>query len=138
MQELGPSARQHSSINDEELDSVIQKIKMKCQLLATAWLRGGCDPLGSRLTGLGCILCRTYSVRGPLSLWYVDINHKLIKIVLLIDSNKINISRLSVSNYINLLDTKKKKKNLTRYNIILFGAVEWAFFITSYREYSIP
>lgn len=42
------------------------------------------DSLGilSRLTGLGCIVRRTYSVRGPLSLWHVDTNHKLIRSVL--------------------------------------------------------
>ncbi|KAJ4922571.1 hypothetical protein JOQ06_016575 [Pogonophryne albipinna] len=28
---------------------------------------------------LNCIVRRTYSVRGPLSLWYVDTNHKLIR-----------------------------------------------------------
>ncbi|KAG7455518.1 hypothetical protein MATL_G00257570 [Megalops atlanticus] len=39
------------------------------------------DSLGilSRLTGLGCIVRRTYSVRGPLSVWHVDTNHKLIR-----------------------------------------------------------
>ncbi|KAL6481025.1 hypothetical protein MHYP_G00091050 [Metynnis hypsauchen] len=48
---------------------------------------GGCinTPCGrvgvlSRLAGLGCILRRTYSVRGPLSLWHVDTNHKLLRI----------------------------------------------------------
>ncbi|CAL8378800.1 unnamed protein product [Boreogadus saida] len=39
------------------------------------------DSLGilSRLSGLGCIMRRTYSVRAPLSLWHVDTNHKLIR-----------------------------------------------------------
>ncbi|XP_065109335.2 uncharacterized protein [Paramisgurnus dabryanus] len=39
------------------------------------------DSIGvlSRMYGLGCVVRRTYSVRGPLSLWHVDTNHKLIR-----------------------------------------------------------
>ncbi|XP_033971442.1 uncharacterized protein LOC117470706 isoform X2 [Trematomus bernacchii] len=39
------------------------------------------DSIGilSRLASLGCVVRRTYSVRGPLSLVHVDTNHKLIR-----------------------------------------------------------
>ena len=37
----------------------------------------------SRLTGMGCIVCPTYSVSRSLSLWHCDTNHRLIRFVLL-------------------------------------------------------
>ncbi|XP_076842089.1 uncharacterized protein LOC143486124 [Brachyhypopomus gauderio] len=110
MQEFGLCRKRHSSMSDEELDSVIQNIKqemptagyrmVKGRLLSMGihvqWRRVAAsmhrvDSLGilTRLTGLGCVVRRTYSVNGPLSLWHVDTNHKLI-----------------------------------RYNIVLFGAVD--------------
>ena len=35
----------------------------------------------SRMTQLGCVVCRTYSVPGPRSLVHIDTNHKLIRLV---------------------------------------------------------
>ncbi|KAF6723412.1 hypothetical protein FQA47_022497 [Oryzias melastigma] len=101
MADFGLSVRQrYSQISDEQLDQAILQIKtemptagyrmVKGRLLSmginTQWQRltasmHRVDGLGilSRLTGLGCIVRRTYSVRGPLSLWHVDTNHKLIR-----------------------------------------------------------
>ncbi|XP_070401378.1 uncharacterized protein [Nothobranchius furzeri] len=101
MNEFGLSVRQrYSQISDDELDEAIQRIKtemptagyrmVKGRLLSmrinVQWRRltasmHRVDSLGilCRLTGLGCIVRRTYSVRGPLSLWHVDTNHKLIR-----------------------------------------------------------
>ncbi|CAM4665756.1 unnamed protein product [Leuciscus chuanchicus] len=101
MREFGLSARQnYSNATDQELDNAVQRIKnemptagyrmvkgrLKSMGIHVQWRRVTAsmhrvDSLGilSRLTGLGCIVRRTYSVRGPLSLWHVDTNHKLIR-----------------------------------------------------------
>lgn len=105
MREFGLSARQsYIQATDKELDAAVQSIKnemptagyrmvkgrLKSMGMHVQWRRVTAsmhqvDSLGilSRLTGLGCIVRRTYSVRGPLSLWHVDTNHKLIRSVLL-------------------------------------------------------
>ncbi|KAL6455280.1 hypothetical protein MHYP_G00362750 [Metynnis hypsauchen] len=101
MQEFGFSARRFSLMMDEELDSVVQNIKNEMPAAGYRTVKGRLRSLGihvqwrrvaasmhrvdsmgfvSRLAGLGCILRRTYSVRGPLSLWHVDTNHRLIRI----------------------------------------------------------
>ncbi|CAM4549368.1 unnamed protein product [Leuciscus chuanchicus] len=101
MRQFGLSARQnYSNATDQELDNAVQRIKnemptagyrmvkgrLKSMGIHVQWRRVTAsmhrvDSLGilSRLTGLGCIVRRTYSVRGPLSLWHVDTNHKLIR-----------------------------------------------------------
>ena len=97
MKEFQLSARNYSDISDEQLDDVVQAIKTEMPTAGYRMVRGRLrsmninvqwrrvaatmhrvDSLGilSRLSGLGCIIRRTYSVRGPLSLWHVDTNHK--------------------------------------------------------------
>ncbi|XP_034005839.1 uncharacterized protein LOC117497916 isoform X1 [Trematomus bernacchii] len=101
MREFGLSVSElYSSISDEELDNVVISIKndmptagyrmVKGRLLSIGlrvqWTRMAAsmhrvDSIGilSRLASLGCVVRRTYSVRGPLSLVHVDTNHKLIR-----------------------------------------------------------
>ncbi|KAL2102046.1 hypothetical protein ACEWY4_003807 [Coilia grayii] len=100
MKEFGLSARRYHEIDDGELDNVVQSIKIEMPTSGYRMVKGRLRSLGihvpwrrvaaslhrvdsvgilSRLSGLGCILRRTYSVRGPLSLWHVDTNHKLIR-----------------------------------------------------------
>ena len=102
MKEFQLSARNFSNITDEQLDNVVQAIKtemptagyrivrgrLRSMNINVQWRRVAAtmhrvDSLGilSRLSGLGCIIRRTYSMRGPLSLWHVDTNHKLIRSV---------------------------------------------------------
>ena len=104
MREFGLSARQnYSNATDQELDNAVQRIKNEMPTAGYSMVKGRLKSMGihvqwrrvtasmhrvdslgilSRLTGLGCIVRRTYSVRGPLSLWHVDTNHKLIRSVL--------------------------------------------------------
>ncbi|RVE62483.1 hypothetical protein OJAV_G00157510 [Oryzias javanicus] len=101
MADFGLSVRQrYSQISEEQLDQVIQQIKTELPTAGYRMVKGRLlsmginmqwqkltasmhrvDGLGilSRITGLGCIVRRTYSVRGPLSLWHVETNHKLIR-----------------------------------------------------------
>ncbi|KAL2085762.1 hypothetical protein ACEWY4_019082 [Coilia grayii] len=100
MKEFGLSARRYHEIDDGELDNVVQSIKIEMPTAGYRMVKGRLRSLGihvpwrrvaaslhrvdsvgilSRLSGLGCIFRRTYSVRGPLSLWHVDTNHKLIR-----------------------------------------------------------
>lgn len=101
MAEFGLSVNQtYSNLTDEELDDAVRHIhneiptagyrivkgRLRSMGINVQWRRltasmHRVDALGilSRLTGLGCIVRRTYSVRGPLSLWHVDTNHKLIR-----------------------------------------------------------
>uniref|UniRef100_W5KMR3 Integrase core domain-containing protein n=1 Tax=Astyanax mexicanus TaxID=7994 RepID=W5KMR3_ASTMX len=100
MREFGLSARRYSNMSDEELDRMVQDVKnempmagyqmvkerMRSQGVHVQWRRVAAslhrvDSLGiiSTLAELGCVVRRTYSVRGPLSLWHVDTNHNLIR-----------------------------------------------------------
>lgn len=101
MREFDLSIRQHySNATDQELDEVVQNVKNEMPRAGYRIVKGRLKSLGihvqwrrliasmhrvdslgilSRLTGLGCIVRRVYSVRGPLSLWHVDTNHKLIR-----------------------------------------------------------
>lgn len=101
MRESGLSARQqYSDLTDQELDDAVQQIKTEMPTAGYRMVKGRLKSVGihvqwrrmtasmhrvdslgilSRLTRLGCIVCRTYSVKGPLSLWHVDTNHKLIR-----------------------------------------------------------
>ncbi|TDG99281.1 hypothetical protein EPR50_G00209340 [Perca flavescens] len=100
LKEFDLSARRYSAIDDDELDNVVRQIKdemptagyrmvkgrLRSNGINVQWRRVAAslhrvDSVGilSRLAGLGCIIRRTYSVRGPLSLWQVDTNHKLIR-----------------------------------------------------------
>lgn len=62
----------------------------------------------SRMYGLKWVVRCTYSVRGPLSLWHVDTNHKLIKLV-----------EIHMQNAHFVL-----KAVLNKHNTVSFGAVD--------------
>uniref|UniRef100_A0A8B9H5Z3 Integrase core domain-containing protein n=1 Tax=Astyanax mexicanus TaxID=7994 RepID=A0A8B9H5Z3_ASTMX len=100
MREFGLSARRYSNMSDEELDRMVQDVKNEMPMAGYRMVKGRLRSLGvhvqwrrvaaslhrvdslgiiSRLAGLGCVVRRTYSVRGPLSLWHVDTNHNLIR-----------------------------------------------------------
>ncbi len=101
MQEFGLSVRgSYSSVNDQELDNIISVIKTQmpnagyrmvqghlvAQGLRIQWWRmmasmHRVDAAGifSRITELGCVVRRSYSVRGHLSLVHIDTNCKLIR-----------------------------------------------------------
>ncbi|KAL6455464.1 hypothetical protein MHYP_G00360930 [Metynnis hypsauchen] len=129
MQEFGFSARRYSLMMDEELDSVVQNIKNEMPTAGYRMVKGRLWSLGihvqwrrvaasmhrvdsmgilSRLAGLGCILRRTYSVRGPLSLWHVDTNHKLIRIECLWRDVKTCV----ISKYYNILQSLERDQLL--------------------------
>lgn len=98
MREFGLSiTKSYSNATDQELDDIVQQIKnempttgyqmvkrrLKSMGIHVQWRRVTAsvhwvDSFGilSRLTRLGCIVWRTYSVKGPLSLWHVETNHK--------------------------------------------------------------
>ncbi|XP_067233057.1 uncharacterized protein [Chanodichthys erythropterus] len=90
----------YSSISDEELDSLVASVKNALPNSGYRMVRGRLESMGyrvqwrriaasmhrvdsmgiiSRLSSLGCVVRRVYSVPGPLSLVHVDTNHKLIR-----------------------------------------------------------
>ncbi|XP_034554902.1 uncharacterized protein LOC117823781 [Notolabrus celidotus] len=90
----------YTTINDEELDNLVLSIKNEMPTAGYRMVMGRMLSLGfrvqwkrmaasmhrvdaigilSRLANVGCVVRRTYSVRGPLSLVHVDTNHKLIR-----------------------------------------------------------
>lgn len=101
MHENGLSVMQYySNVTDDELDNLVRSVKtrtphvgyrvMKGMLQAMGhrvqWKRVSAsmrrvDPVGvlSRMTRMGCVARRTYSVPGPLHLTHIDTNHKLIR-----------------------------------------------------------
>ncbi|CAH3191967.1 unnamed protein product [Porites evermanni] len=98
MAEYGLSSNNYSDLSEEELDRMVTEIKEQFpragyrQVLAILKSHGvfvrehelrdsvqRCDPLGTSLRWFATIERRQYSVRGPLELWHVDGNHKLIR-----------------------------------------------------------
>lgn len=104
MQEYELSVKDmYSSISDDELDSLVASITSELPNAGYRMVRGRLESMGhrvqwrrvaasmhridsfgiiSRLSSLGCVVRRVYSVPGPLSLVHVDTNHKLIRFVL--------------------------------------------------------
>lgn len=101
MKDFGLSVRgSYSTLTDQELDNVISAIKsqmpnagyrmvqghlvsmglrIQCWRMMASMLRVDAAGIFLRMTELGCIVRRSYSVRGPLSLVHIDTNHKLIR-----------------------------------------------------------
>lgn len=101
MKEYKHSVRDmYSSVSDEELDILVASVKNDLPNAGYRMVRGRLESLGhrvqwrrvaasmhridsmgiiSRLSSLGCVVRRVYSVPGPLSLVHVDTNHKLIR-----------------------------------------------------------
>lgn len=90
----------YSNLTDEELDSVVETIhtsnpnagyRMMMGLLRAQGIRVQWDrvrssmhrvdtaSIVSRMSQLGCVVRRTYSVPSPKSLMHIDTNHKLIR-----------------------------------------------------------
>lgn len=103
MSEWGLSARaQYSTLNDEELDSLVSEIhatnpnagyrmmlgllraqghRVQWSRVRSSMHRVDTTSIVSRMTRLGCVVRRTYSVPSPKSLMHIDTNHKLIRYV---------------------------------------------------------
>ncbi|KAK7912700.1 hypothetical protein WMY93_012911 [Mugilogobius chulae] len=101
MQEFGLSVRGlYNNMNDQDLDHIISNVKHQMPNAGYRMVQGHLVSMGirvqwsrimasmhrvdavgifSRLTQLGCVVRRSYSVRGPLSLVHIDTNHKLIR-----------------------------------------------------------
>lgn len=98
MAEYGLSSNNYSDLSEEELDRMVTEIKEQFpragyrQVLAILKSHGvfvrehelrdsvqRYDPLGTSLRWFATIERRQYSVRGPLELWHMDGNHKLIR-----------------------------------------------------------
>lgn len=101
MQEIGLSVREmYISLTDQELDAIIEGIKMQMPNAGYKMVSGHLVSMGYRvqrwrivasmrrvdapgillrILKLGCVNRRSYSVRGPLSLVHIDTNHKLIR-----------------------------------------------------------
>ncbi|XP_039476601.1 uncharacterized protein LOC120443043 isoform X2 [Oreochromis aureus] len=101
MQEFDLSVRgTYSTMNDQELDNIISTIKNQMPNAGYRMVQGHLVSMGlrvqwwrmmasmhrvdavgifTRITELGCVVRRSYSVRGPLSLVHIDTNHKLIR-----------------------------------------------------------
>ncbi|ROJ64366.1 hypothetical protein DPX16_0818 [Anabarilius grahami] len=110
----------YSIMTDSELDNMVRAIKtqvpnagyrnVKGQLMAMGnrvqWERikasmHRVDAAGvlSRLAQLGCIVRRSYSVRGPLALVHVDTNHKLIRYVFMYFKLTLSLLRCYVNQW---------------------------------------
>lgn len=101
MTECNLSVRgRYSRLTDDELDAFVRRLKERApywgyRMVRSALETQGCrvqydrvrasmhrvDTVGviSRLTQLGCVIRRSYSVSGPRSLMHIDTNHKLIR-----------------------------------------------------------
>uniref|UniRef100_A0A3P8U8Y1 Integrase catalytic domain-containing protein n=1 Tax=Amphiprion percula TaxID=161767 RepID=A0A3P8U8Y1_AMPPE len=101
MQEFDLSVRgTYSTMTDQELDIIISSIKSQMPNAGYRLVQGHLVSMGlrvqwwrmmasmhrvdaagifSRLTEIGCVVRRSYSVQGPLSLVHIDTNHKLIR-----------------------------------------------------------
>ena len=88
----------YSQISDVDLDAIVTEISaqfpncgnrqmqgylhargVRVQQLRVREAQRRVDPGGSMMRRLSCINRRIYQVNGPLALWHVDGNHKLIR-----------------------------------------------------------
>ncbi|XP_051997736.1 uncharacterized protein LOC127654572 [Xyrauchen texanus] len=101
MREYGLSVTgSYSNLTDEELDNLVRSVKLKMPHIGYRMMKGELQAMGhrvrwdqvsasmhrvdsagilERMARLGCVARRTYSVKGPHSLFHVDTNHKLIR-----------------------------------------------------------
>ncbi|KAI2645950.1 Botulinum neurotoxin type D [Labeo rohita] len=101
MSEIGLSVRDtYSRVLDEELDTLVSAVKSRHPYAGYRMVKGLLQAEGhrvpwerirasmhrvdstgiiSRLTQLGCVVRRTYSVPSPRALMHIDTNHKLIR-----------------------------------------------------------
>ena len=71
-----------------------------------------------RLTGMGCVVRRVYSVRGPRHLQHIDTNHKLIRYI------TSNLGFVTDQPDITYLNSDNALNFLFRYNIVIFGGID--------------
>lgn len=101
MQDNGLSIMQfYSNLTDEQLDNLVRSVKARTPHVGYRMMKGILKAMGhrvqwnrvsssmhrvdsvgvlSRMTRMGCVVRRTYSVQGPLHLVHIDTNHKLIR-----------------------------------------------------------
>ncbi|XP_041835779.1 uncharacterized protein LOC121653747 [Melanotaenia boesemani] len=106
LHEYGINIKQcYSTLSDEELDNLVRSVKARTPHVGYRMMKGILQAMGhrvqwqrvssamhrvdsagvlSRMTRLGCVARRTYSVKGPLHLVHIDTNHKLIRYGLVI------------------------------------------------------
>ena len=96
--EFGLSIKHYSDLSEEELDSMVRETHQQFpragyrQILAILKTQGvfvrehelrlsvqRVDPLGASLRWFATVERRSYNVSGPLALWHMDGNHKLIR-----------------------------------------------------------
>uniref|UniRef100_A0AAZ1XAE5 Integrase core domain-containing protein n=1 Tax=Oreochromis aureus TaxID=47969 RepID=A0AAZ1XAE5_OREAU len=102
LHEYGISIKQcYGTTSDEELDNLVRSIKTRTPHVGYRMMKGMLQAMGhhvqwkrvyssmhrvdsagifSRMTRLGFVVRRTYSVQGPLYLMHIDTNHKLIRV----------------------------------------------------------
>ncbi|XP_041864795.1 uncharacterized protein LOC121654644 [Melanotaenia boesemani] len=145
MRDFGLSVSElYSSISDEELDNVVTAIKHDMPAAGYRMVRGRLRSMGihvqwarmaasmhrvdsvgilSRLARLGCVVRRTYSVRGPLSLVHVDTNHKLIRYNIVIFGGVDGYSRKIM--YLNASTNNR-------------ASTAYGFFLEATRRHGVP
>ncbi|XP_073671128.1 uncharacterized protein [Paramisgurnus dabryanus] len=136
MKEFGLSVRgSYSTVTDQELDNIISAIKSQMPNAGYRMVQGHLVSMGHRiqwwrmmasmhrvdaagiflrLTELGCVVRRSYSVRGPLSLVHIDTNHKLIRYNIVIFGGVDGYSRKIL-----YLDAATNNKASTAFSIFL-------------------
>ncbi|XP_059212948.1 uncharacterized protein LOC131991512 [Centropristis striata] len=133
MAEFGISvAGSYSSMPDQELNSLVREIKAEMPHIGYRLVQGRLRSLGhrlqwnrvkaamhrvdaagtiARLTQVGCVVRRSYSVKAPLSLVHVDTNHKLIRYNIVIFGGIDGFSRKIM--YLEPADNNKASTGLT-------------------------
>ncbi|XP_039461390.1 uncharacterized protein LOC120435654 [Oreochromis aureus] len=145
MEEWGLSiTATYSSLSDDELDNLIAAIKQESKNLGYRMVKGRLRALGhrvqwnrvwdsmrrvdsagilERMANLGCVVRRTYSVPGPLSLLHIDTNHKLIRYGLVMFGGVDGFSRKIL--YLKAANNNKASTALT-------------FFLEAVQEHGFP
>ncbi|XP_041850896.1 uncharacterized protein LOC121646082 [Melanotaenia boesemani] len=145
MQEYEMSVKDmYSSLTDDELDSLVASIKNDLPNAGYRMVRGRLESMGhrvqwrrvaasmhkvdsigvmSRLSSLGCVVRREYSVPGPLSLVHVDTNHKLIRYNIVIFGGVDGFSRKVL--YLNAATNNR-------------ASTAFQFFLEATRQHGLP
>ncbi|XP_049319418.1 uncharacterized protein LOC111190594 [Astyanax mexicanus] len=145
MREQDLSIKQrYSNLTDEQLDSLVRSVKARTPHVGYRMMKGILQAMGhrvqwnrvsssmhrvdsvgvlSRMTRMGCVSRRTYSVQGPLHLVHIDTNHKLIRYGLVIFGGVDGFSRKIM--YLGAATNNKASTAL-------------AFFLEAVQKYGFP